>query len=188
MGIVKKAADLVYTFRFLKLLVTNFEDSAAYKLGIIDASGKKLKKPSTSEEKNAYTPFHRLVFNIKKLIPGGKIGSYASALYLIKEHGELSESSVEKIMKELGLDNKEFMLNEYTWFILENKVLAPGVYRLQNSKMINSTFEEVVKAKDQVRISEDAYPIGDVYGIDIYEATHLNTNQKIYVSAMELMR
>ena len=104
MGIVKRAADLVYTFRFLKLLVTSFESTDAFKMGLIDAKGKKLRKAETPEEKNAYTPFHRLVYNIKKLIPGGKIGSYASALYLIKEHGKMSDQSVEKVIKELGLD------------------------------------------------------------------------------------
>jgi hypothetical protein len=31
MGILKSAADLVYTIRFLKLLVTKFEDTGAYK-------------------------------------------------------------------------------------------------------------------------------------------------------------
>ena len=48
MGIVKRAADLVYTFRFLKLLVTSFENTDAYKLGLIDNKGKKLKKPKTN--------------------------------------------------------------------------------------------------------------------------------------------
>ena len=188
MGIVKRAADLVYTFRFLKLLVTSFDKTAAFKLGIIDEKGKRLKKPKTPEEKDAYTPFNRLVFNIKRLIPAGKVGSYASALYLIKEHGQLSDESVEKIMKELGLDSKEFMLEENKWFICEDSMLSPGMYRLQNNKMINSTFEDVVKAKDKVRINEDSYPIGEVYGIDIYEGVHMNTNQKIYVSSMELIK
>ena len=65
MGVIKRAADLVYTFRFLKLLVTSFEDTSAFKMGLINDKGKRIKKPSTTEEKNAYTPFHRLVFNIK---------------------------------------------------------------------------------------------------------------------------
>ena len=89
-GVLKRAGDLVYTFRFLKLLITSFEDTEAYKLGLIDAKGKRIKKAETSDERAAYTPFHRLVFNIKKLIakaPGGstKIASYAAALYLLKE-------------------------------------------------------------------------------------------------------
>ena len=90
MGVISRAGDLVYTFRFLKLLVTPFEKTNAFKLGLIDDQGKKLRKPETTEEKSAYNPFHRIVFNIKKLIakaPGGstRIASYASALFLIQE-------------------------------------------------------------------------------------------------------
>ena len=44
MGVIKRAADLVYTFRFLKLLVTPFEKTDAYRMGIIDEKGKKLRK------------------------------------------------------------------------------------------------------------------------------------------------
>ena len=64
MGMIKRAADLVYTFRFLTLLVTPFEKTEAFKLGLLDAKGKKLKKAKTAEEKYAYTPFHRFVFNV----------------------------------------------------------------------------------------------------------------------------
>ena len=39
MGILKSAADVVYTIRFLKLLVTKFEETDAFKYGIIDADG-----------------------------------------------------------------------------------------------------------------------------------------------------
>ena len=81
MGMIKRAADLVYTFRFLTLLVTPFEKTEAFKLGLVDEKGKKLKKAQSADEKNAYTPFHRLVFNIKRLmskVPGGasSIASY----------------------------------------------------------------------------------------------------------------
>ena len=41
MGIIKRAGDLVYTFRFLKLLVTKFEDTEAFKIGAIDKDGNK---------------------------------------------------------------------------------------------------------------------------------------------------
>lgn len=188
MGIVKRAADLVYTFRFLKLLVTPFEKTDAYRMGIIDEKGKKLRKAKGEEEKNIYTPFHRLVYNVKRLIPAGKLGSYASALYLIKEDGQLSDASVERIMKELGLDSKEFMLSENTWFVCEDKMLSPGTYKLQSDKMLSLSFEDVVKAKDKIRVEQNAYPIDDVYGIDIYEAIHVNTNQKIHISSMELIK
>jgi hypothetical protein len=62
------------------------------------------------------------------------------------------------------------------------------VYRLRDSKVLNSTIEEMCKAKDQIRILEDCYPIGDVFGVDIYEATHMRTNQKVYVTIREIYK
>ena len=67
MGILKSAADLVFTIRFLKLLVTPFEKQEAYKYGIIDDKGKVLKKYKTlklEKERKAYTLLHRFVFNL----------------------------------------------------------------------------------------------------------------------------
>ena len=48
MSILSRAGDLIYTFRFLKLLVTPFEKTNAYKLGVIDDKGKKIKEGKTS--------------------------------------------------------------------------------------------------------------------------------------------
>ena len=104
MGILKSAADLVYTIRFLKLLVTPFEKLGAFKAGIIDKDGNKIVKTGGPfflkvDNRNAYathyTSFIRLVINLKKLmskVPGGKsvIARYGAALLLIKEDGDLS--------------------------------------------------------------------------------------------------
>jgi len=188
MGILKKSADLVYTFRFLKLLVTPFDKTKAFELGLIDDKGKRLRKSKTSEERDAVTPFMRMVFNIKKLIPGGKIGSYASALFLLKEKFGLSDSSINKIIVEYNKDDTMVLFEQSEWFMLENKQLSPGTYRVVNDKAINLTCEEVVKRNDKIRISEDTFPIGNVNGIDIYTALHINTNQEIYVSSMELIK
>lgn len=87
-------ADSIYTYRFLKLLVTPFEKTKAYELGIVDENGKRTDKQiTTSEERDAFNLFHRLVFNIKRFIgmlPGGKmrppLTSYAAALVLLKEN------------------------------------------------------------------------------------------------------
>ena len=54
-----RAGDIVYAFRFLKLLVTPFNKTKAFELGIIDEKGKVLKKAAerkTPEEKNACNP------------------------------------------------------------------------------------------------------------------------------------
>ena len=94
-----RAIDLFVTYRFLRLLTTPFEDTDAFKLGIIDEKGNRIKLPkstkpavelSTSELKNSYTILHKLVFNIKKIfakVPGlrTKVGTSAAALFLLKD-------------------------------------------------------------------------------------------------------
>ena len=93
MGILAGIGNIYFVYQFLKKLVTPFEKTDAFKLGIIDEKGKILKRRrdlETSEEKDAYNLSDTLIWNIKKLmgkIPGGKsrIASYAAALYLIKE-------------------------------------------------------------------------------------------------------
>jgi len=195
MGIVKRAADLTYAFRFVRMLVMDWKNWDAYKEGLIDEDGKRIKsvKIDSDAKRNSYTPFIRLCANIKRLIskiPGGgsKIGSFASALFLIKEKYSLNDSCIEKVMNKSGVDTLDFLNEENKWFILEDKQLSPGVYRVKASKMLNSTHEEIVLAKDQIKVFENAYPVGDMFGLDIYEATHLKTNQKIYVTTSEIYK
>ena len=74
---MSRIIDNLIAYRILSMLVTPFTDTTAFKLNIIDASGKNLKKASTlktSEERDAYSYLHRLVFNMKKILlklPGG---------------------------------------------------------------------------------------------------------------------
>ena len=185
MTILTRAGDLVYTIRFLKLLTTSFDKSKAFKLGIIDAKGKKLKNPKTSEEKGAYTLFHRLVYNIKKLIPGGKVGSFASALVLLKEKYGVNP---ERALEESGLDELDLINENSQWFMLDDKQISPGVYNILNDKMLNESHEELVKRKDKIRILDDCYPVGDVMGLDIYEAVHQRTQRKIYLTVSEISK
>ena len=91
-----RAVDLFVTYRFIKLLTTPFEKTDAYKFGIIDKEGNRIREPNstrvkveltTSQLKNSYTILHKLVFNIKKIfsklpILKSKIGTYAAALFL----------------------------------------------------------------------------------------------------------
>lgn len=121
---MSRIVDNLVAFKILSMLVTNFEDTKAYKLGIIDKNGKNLKKASTlktSEEKDAYNYLHRLVFNMKKIINkiGGenKLKSLVAALWLVKEQYEsgnrstaLMEEKFDKMMK--LLDNSVSLVEE----------------------------------------------------------------------------
>lgn len=109
MSLVSQAADTAYTYRFISLLVTPWEKTKAYKLGIINEKGKSIKKPKTPEERSAYTFFHRLVFNIKRLlsaVPGGssRIATFAAALVLLREEFDVD---VDRVLLEMDLSKKD---------------------------------------------------------------------------------
>jgi len=193
MGLIKRAADLAYTFRFIRMMAMDWKDWDAYKLGIIDENGKRKRdvKLDNDEKKSAYTPFVRLAANLKRLVakvPGGgsKLGSFASALFLIKE--KVGEKGIRTICKEMDIDVLDFLNEKNEWFLLDEKQLSPGIYRVRNPKLLNGSCAEMVWPKDQVRVQDECFPIGDVFGVDIYEATHVNTDKQVYITASELIR
>tara|TARA_Y100001963_G_C6782027_1_gene450501 strand:- start:1451 stop:2035 length:585 start_codon:yes stop_codon:yes gene_type:complete len=193
--VLKRLADIGYTYRFIRMLVMDWKKWDAYKLGIIDKKGKRDRDVDldTDEKKSAWTHFIRLCANIKRLlqkIPGGgtKLGSFAAALYLIKETYKLPDKEIEKILKEFNIDSGEFLNENSEWFLLGNKQLSPGRYKIRENKILNSSFEEMAFAKDTIKIENDCFPIGDIFGIDIYEATHLRTNHTIYINTNEIYK
>jgi hypothetical protein len=196
MGLIKQAGDLVYTFRFLTLLVTPFDKTKAYEAGIIDETGRRRKDFDINKNreayKDAYTPFHRLVFNIKRLmakVPGGdtRIASYAAALYLIKEKYSVSEKKILKGLSQLGIDSTDLLAEESNWFVLPDGQLSPGVYKLKYEKVVESADVNILP-HDKIRIEDNSMPVGQMFGINIYEATHIRSRQKIYVTSLELLR
>lgn len=104
--------DLFLVYQFVKRLATPFKEWKAYELGIIDENGNRLKKMkefTTRAEKDAFGRFDLLITKLKQLIekiPGGKtrIGTYAAALYLIKEHQDLTVN--DDVLCEEYLDEK----------------------------------------------------------------------------------
>lgn len=197
MGILKSAADVVYTIRFLKLLVTKFEDTGAFKAGIIDAEGNKVSGYDMGDMQKReayrthYTSFHRLVFNLKKLmakVPGGSsvIARYGAALALIKEHGDLSDSQLQKIHESTGVDIMDVLLEDSKWYVLEDGNVGQGMYRMRNETLLD-TGEELVQKGDQVRVYENNLRY-DILGISIFEGTHLRTGKRVLFSANEISK
>jgi len=101
-----QTVDLFIVYQFIKRLSTPFNESDAFRLGLIDEKGKRLKKASTKEEKDAMTYFDRMIFNMKRLlakVPGGNTrrGSYAAALLLLKEEKDHTMDNLIENMKTL---------------------------------------------------------------------------------------
>jgi hypothetical protein len=196
MGIISRTGDLFYAFRFLKLLVTPFEKTKAFELGIIDKEGKTIKKGAargTPEEKSAYTVFHRLVFNLKRLIgkaPGGKslVARYGAALFLIKEHTGMSDGKLLRSL-EKALDMPiEDELNENYWYQDQESRLMPGNYVLTEDMASSTTGEIIARINEKVIVDDFKTPIGCVSNINIYKVLHSKTKQEIYVSNRDIKR
>lgn len=118
---MSRIVDNLVAYRILSMLVTSFEDTEAFKLGIIDKNGKNLKRVSalrTSPERNSYTYLHRLVFNMKKIInklPGGesRLKSMVAALFLVKEYYQ-SSSRTTSLMETRYVKILEVLKNNVT--------------------------------------------------------------------------
>ena len=106
----------------------------------------------------------------------------------MKEEFSITDKQISKALKEMNVDTLDFLAEHTEWFLLKNNQLSPGVYKVLNEKVINDTLEEVVKPRDKVIIKEDSSPIGDIFGLNIYEAVHVKTKKKVYVSIAELAR
>ena len=193
---VGRVIDSLIVFRFLKMLVTPFNKTPAYKFGFIDKNGNRIKNlpnpdnknqllpnnPITKEEKNSLIPLHRLVFNIKKLlakIPGGRsiLASYAVALLLLKEEYDLDEEQTELLYEDFYKHAKS--LNKIDAEVITE---AMEVGKLCTGKInggcnfnlrqqLKQNWDEhgdfkVYPAKTQI---QDVGEYASVYGIKIYE-------------------
>lgn len=123
--------DNAIALRILWLLVTPIENTDAYKLGLIDADGTRIKRASTPAENNATSMLHRLVWRIKKfvsLVPGGstKIGSMVAAYALVRECYENDvEFPTDEYLSESYLNiNDVDELNEFVCIFEEGEAPA----------------------------------------------------------------
>ena len=203
-----RAIDLFVTYRFIKLLVTPFKDTDAFKLGIIDEKGNRVmpspiagvrqtkpKALNTTEEKNAYTILHKLVFNIKKIfgkVPGlrTRLGTYAAALFLLKDtfkesvdDPDVFEKEFMKYLKEQGYEIDDSISEEIIGF---GEVLPKGEYVLINDILNKEEEELTAKKGDKVEVFEDEATIDTILGVEIFPVVHLKTKEVIYVSLEDI--
>jgi hypothetical protein len=109
-----KFGDLLLAYNFIKRLVTPFDETDAFKLGVIDERGKKIKNPENAKEELAFSTFNRLIFNIKKIVerlPGGKskLASYGAALFLIKESANPKEHYTDEEIMQALEENMDYL-------------------------------------------------------------------------------
>ena len=170
---MSRIIDALIAYRILKLLVTPFNKTKAFKLGIIDDKGKvliKSKQIVNQEQRKAYTLLIRFVFNLKKLLAKvgirGPIGtSAAAAIAFFKEENGQNlevEKTVYKHLREKGF---EFQVDENY-----GELLRPGTYRvnrditdLEGDIVININEEIVFEGNTDTIMGYDVFKYRNVY-------------------------
>ena len=191
---MSRAIDLFVTYRFLKLLVTPWKKQEAYKQGIIDANGKTLIKSrdfTKDDQRQSFTLLHRLVFNCKRILNKipfvrSQLGTYAAALFLLKEHYKIENLPEAEITKYL-LENKLIDLNDNISeeVIGFGNMLPAGEYKLKDQ--VTADDDEIDAQKgDVVTALEDTPPSDRILGVDIFPVIHQKSNKKIYISLEDI--
>ena len=175
-----RAIDALIAFRLIKLLVTPFNRTKAYKLGIIDDKGKVLiksrdidKLPTSNERlagRKAYTMLIRFVFNLKRLLSKvgirGPIGSATAAAiaFFKEEYGNNPEveREVYKHLKEQGFEfdiseNYGEPLSEGTYKVKHD------IYNLDGDIVINIDEQVDFKTVTDTILGYDVFKYKDVY-------------------------
>ena len=169
-----RVIDALIAYRVLKLLVTPFNRTKAFKLGIIDDKGKVLIKskdlPNSGPQREAYTLLIRFVFNLKRLLSKvgirGPLGtSAAAALAFFKEENGQNleiEKTVYKHLRENGL---EFQVDENY-----GEPLRHGTYRvnrditdLEGDIVININEEIIFEGNTDTIMGYDVFKYRNVY-------------------------
>jgi len=193
-----QAIDLFVAYRFLRILTTPWEDQEAYKLGIIDKDGKLLRKRNTLKtdaEKKSFTLLHRLIFNLKRILHKiplvrSKLGTYATALYLLKQHfaGQVeNEDTIEKAFTGWLVDNGYLTKEELEESVIGiGATLPKGRYKLTQDIFAGNEGDIKGKKGDTVVAFADTPPTGSVIGQDIFVVIHQKSKEEIYVSLEDL--
>lgn len=115
--LTESLSDLVIVYLITKRLTTPYEEWDAFKVGVIDRDGNKVKEPMSSAEKSAWTILDVMVWNMKRIL--GKyvnqsaLARYFTAAMLLKDHwapyvyqNALNEAPLPKELESLNTEKQ----------------------------------------------------------------------------------
>ena len=170
---MSRVIDALVAYRVLKLLVTPFNKTKAFALGIIDDKGKvlikskqikKMLNPERTEFRTAYTLLIRFVFNLKRMLSKigirGPLGSAAAAAFAFfkEEHGNNPEveRQVYKFLKEQGF--------EFEVFENYGEPLTEGTYKVKHD-IYNLDCDIVINIDESIEFNGD---VDTIMGYDVF--------------------
>ena len=192
---MSRVIDALVAYRVLKILVTPFNKTKAFALGIIDEKGKVLIKSKQfrnsfpanqrAEARKSYTLLIRFVFNLKRLLGKvgvrGPLGSAAAAAFAFfkEQSGEqLSETASQDIEREIY---KYITSEGFEFDLSENygEPLTEGTYKVKHD-IYNSEGDIVINIDEEVYFKETT---DIIMGYDVFKHKDVYlTTEDLYVN------
>ena len=179
--------DTFVGYKFIKMLVTPWKKTEAFKRGLIDKDGYALikRKDIKSGDRMHFTILHTLIWNIKRLLDKlpptkTKLGSFAVAVWMLKDKmskGYVKENYLEDAL--LNHLNYEYDV-DYTETIIENILLQENL-RKGKYEVVSADMPELykgVEVGDEI-VLEDSVPIDMLLGNNIYQGIHVRSGRKV---------
>lgn len=169
--------DIFVAYKFIKQLSKPWDQWEAYKLGLIDKKGAKIKKAETKKEKKAYPMWKILVRNIKRLLeklPGGssKLASFAVALWMIKEEMEIKDITILEAEFEKYIDTHPILI--------ENAESPKKINTLEKGRYIHKA------TGNAIFLRENVDPVGEVFDAQIFKLADYISGREYTVTLEEL--
>lgn len=123
---------------FVNAINTPIIETQAYKLGIVDSNGCKVRQPVTIEEKNACSPLDMYIFKLKRLVGESKLHLLSSSVLLENKQAVFNEKIYEIEQKSQVHINQVI---DALWKVFEES-LESGVSK---ETLQNQIFESLIK-------------------------------------------
>ncbi len=133
---------------FLNRLMEPITETSAFKLGLIDSTGKKIKQPVSIEEQNALTPIDQYIFKLRRLVTEDKLALLSALITIetINDQDKVNEKfDPVKYKVEVSLKHKmEHLVESF------RNILAEGCESgLTKSAVENMFFEQLSDKTDR---------------------------------------
>ena len=159
--------DTYLAYKFIKMLATPWKKMDAYKMGIIDKNGKRIKSKEADEAVrkagSKYTNIHKVIINIKRLVsmvPGGKtrLGGAAAAIWLLREEA-----------KKMGVENENLIESTFLeWLKDNNSELDTSMNESFGKLDLTVTKGEYTLDGKPVVVKEDVESFDSILGVPLF--------------------
>lgn len=141
--------DTIVVYMIMKKLTRPWKEWPAYKLGLIDEDGKKLKKAVSKEERDAWTMLDRFIYRLKftmqKFVGKSRLASTLTTAYLLKD-SYIHVMEISNVLVENSLIENFTKVQEYDLFKLTQGIpIDDNVVCVTNQDMIERMIYKYVK-------------------------------------------